>query len=186
MLAPWFSPSLFEDSSPDLLNSEVDISTRSTTSAALEINRILYNLPSVSGPFIYTICETYVSNQRQRSDSEASVYQDCINAYESSDLDPYENNEENISSLGSNALTQLSQTGIETDGTKVSGSSRDTVVTYEVQEHLILLEYPDTADNGILHIIHASKNPFENREDTSSNINQVTSQLMLLVSLKYF
>jgi hypothetical protein len=68
----------------------------------------------------------------------------------------------------------------------VSGSSRDAVVAYEVQEHLILPEYPDTADNGILHIIHASKNPFENREDTSSNINQVTSQLMLSVSLKYF
>jgi hypothetical protein len=53
----------------------------------------------------------------------------------------------------------------------VSGSSRDAVVAYEAQEHLILLEYPDIADNSILYIIHASKNPFENREDTSSNIN---------------
>jgi transcription elongation factor Elf1 len=132
MSAPWFSPSLFEDSSPDLPDSKVNISTRSTTSAALEINRILYNLPSVSGPFTCTICETYVSNQRQRSDSETSVYQDCINAYKSSNIDPYENNEENISSLGSNAPTQPSQTGVETDGTKVSGSSRDTMIAYEV------------------------------------------------------
>jgi hypothetical protein len=102
------------------------------------------------------------------------------------DIDPYENNEENISSLGSNAPTQLSQTGVETDGTKVSGSSRDTMITYEVQEHLILPEYPDTANNGILHIIHASKNLFKNSEDTGSIVNQVTSQLMLSVSLKYF
>jgi hypothetical protein len=108
MSAPWFSPSLFKDSGPDLLDSEVDISTRSTTSAALEIDRILYNLLSVSGPFTYAIYETYVSNQRQRLDSETSVYQDCINAYKSSDLDPYKNNKENISSLGSNTPTQLS------------------------------------------------------------------------------
>lgn len=38
MLASWFSPPLFEETSPDI------ISIQSTASAALEINRILYNL----------------------------------------------------------------------------------------------------------------------------------------------
>ena len=100
------------------------------------------------------------------------MYQDCINT---SDVDSCEDDNENISSVGSTPFTQQSQTGIETDGTQVSISSRDAVVAYEVQEHLILPEYPDTDKNGILHIIHASKNPLENVEDTVTVINQATS-----------
>jgi hypothetical protein len=113
------------------------------------------------------------------------VYQDCVNAYESSDVDSSEDNEENISSLGSIAFTQRSQTSIETDGTKVSVSSRDAVIAYELQEHLILPEYPDTDEKGILHIIHASKNPLEHVENTVSAVNQVTSQLISSVCLVY-
>ncbi|KAJ5900210.1 uncharacterized protein N7473_004280 [Penicillium subrubescens] len=153
MSASLLSPLLFEDSDSN--------PTQSTTSAASEINRILYNLPS-----------------RERSNSETSVYQDCINIYESADIDSDENNEENISSLGSQAFTQLCQTGIEIDGVKVSGSSRDTVIANEIQEHLILPEYPDTDKDGVLHIIHASKNPLQNLEDTTAHVNQITSQLI--------
>ncbi|KAJ5910743.1 uncharacterized protein N7473_000046 [Penicillium subrubescens] len=76
MSASLLSPSLFEDSDSD--------PTQSTTSAASDINRILYNLPS-----------------RQRSNSETSVYQDCINTYELSDIDSDENDKENTSSLDS-------------------------------------------------------------------------------------
>jgi hypothetical protein len=174
MSASLLSPSLFEDS-----DSDVFISTQSTTSTALEINQILYNLPSVSDRFINeSIHKSYILYQRQRSASETSVYQDCTNTYESSDVDSCEDNEENTSSLCSTPFTERNQTGIETDGTQVSVSSRDAVIAYEVQEHLILPEYPDTDKNGILHIIHASKNPLENVEDTVTAVNQATSQLM--------
>jgi hypothetical protein len=111
--------------------------------------------------------------------SETSVYQDCIDIYEASDLDSNKDNEENTSFLGSTPITL----GIKTDGTQVSISSRDAVIAYEIQEHLILPEYPDTDKNGILHIIHASKNPLENVEDTVTAVNQATSQLMSSVCL---
>jgi hypothetical protein len=46
MSASLLSPSLFEDSDSD--SDLFDLSTQPTTSTALEINQILYNLPSVS------------------------------------------------------------------------------------------------------------------------------------------
>jgi hypothetical protein len=60
------------------------------------------------------------------------------------------------------------------------------VIAYEIQEHLILPEYPDTDKGGVLHIIHASKNPLQNIEDTTTHVNQITSQLMSSVCLVYF
>jgi hypothetical protein len=60
MSAFLLSPSLFEDSDSD--------PTQSTTSAASEINRILYNLPSVSD--LFNICLTYAKLIFNTSDKD--------------------------------------------------------------------------------------------------------------------
>lgn len=75
----------------------------------------------------------------------------------------------------------LSQTDVSTDGTLISTNRRDTVTAYEVQEHLLIPEYPATDDNGVLHIIHASTNPFQDMPSDSGGINEIFTQLMSAV-----
>ena len=55
------------------------------------------------------------------------------------------------------------------------------MAAYEVQEHLLLPEYPATDDNGVLHIIHASNNPFQDMPSNSTGINEIFTQLMSAV-----
>jgi hypothetical protein len=111
------------------------------------------------------------------------LYQDCIDPDQLSDVNSDQDDEENRSNLDSSIAP--SNASIITGGTKISSSSKDAIITHEVQEHLILPEYPDTDEDGILHIIHASENPLQDIESTSAGVNEVCSQLMSSVCFMY-
>ncbi|KAJ5110975.1 hypothetical protein N7532_001510 [Penicillium argentinense] len=156
MAHSFFPPPLFGPHDPEIV-----ADAQATASAALELDRILYDFPP-----------------RDRSNSQTSVYQDCHDEYQSSDGDSCQDSEENTTSLGPTSTISLDQVDVSRDGTIVSGSSRDAVIAYEVQDHLMLPEYPDTDENGVLHIIHVSKNPLQNVESSSREINEIFTQLM--------
>lgn len=59
------------------------------------------------------------------------------------------------------------QAEIDKHGVIISSNGPHKITATEVQEHLIMPDYPDTSNEGIVHFIH-SKNPMENlSEDTS-------------------
>jgi hypothetical protein len=57
------------------------------------------------------------------------------------------------------------QAEIDKHGIIISSNGPNKITATEVQEHLIMPDYPDTSNDGIVHFVH-SKNPMP--EDTSS------------------
>lgn len=88
----------------------------------------------------------------------------------------------NLSSVYAKQL----QSVIEKYGAVVSSNGRSKVIVDEVQEHMVMPDYPHTKDSatGILHIINM-ENPMPSGELNSNQVNNVFTQLMSKVYLTY-
>jgi hypothetical protein len=59
------------------------------------------------------------------------------------------------------------QDEIDKHGVIISSNGYNKITATEVQEHLIIPDYPDTSNEGIIHFIH-SKNPLQNTSEETS------------------
>jgi hypothetical protein len=82
----------------------------------------------------------------------------------------------------------LVEAELESQGVVISSNGPNAVVVHEVQDHLLLPEYPHTDDKGIIHFIHC-KQPLWNeeiyekyKEDKSGLKNELTRRMIKLVS----
>lgn len=147
-----------------------DFDSESVT-ADFELNRILYDIPS-----------------QPRSNSNASIYQDCVDEHRSSeeDLEQEDNRDQSlVSSTPFSSLIGLNSANVSANGAKISSNGRENVLAYELQEHLLVPDYPDTDKRGVLHLIHLKRNPLENLSNDENAINEVFTQLMSSVCFTY-
>lgn len=84
------------------------------------------------------------------------------------------------------AYAKQIQSVIEKYGAVISSNGRSKVTVDEVQEHMVIPDYPHTKDSatGILHIINI-ENPMPSGELNSNEVNNVFTQLMSKVCLTY-
>lgn len=76
---------------------------------------------------------------------------------------------------------------IEQFGAVVSSNGRNKVKIEEVQDHLLIPEYPHTSVEGILHFIHLARSPLPTpgSENVTKEIFEMFTQLTSEVSSLY-